>query len=179
MCIQAVQSISKHAHVGPNAQGSTLREMCVISKLGMPCQAPWPQECTRVEFLQLLGSSFGRKSWVVVGTEALPQSNLRQKQQGDCLGEKRKQPLWKGRRKKWSSSESGGMSALLQPSASSREQTLKPSEHLSPALAAKGAESPNASCSVPGEQRQGRDPIFPRVCLYEVICHPWEEFHTV
>lgn len=130
MCIQAVQSISKHAHVGPNAQGSTLREMCVISKLGMPCQALWPQECTRVEFLQLLGSSFGRKSWVVVGTEALPQSNLRQKQQGTALEKRGKQPLWKGRRKKWSSSEPGGMSALLQPSASSREQTLQPPEHL-------------------------------------------------
>lgn len=116
--------------------------MCAISKLGMPCQALRPQECTRVEFLQLLGNSFGRKSWVVVGTEALPQSNLRQKQQGTALEKGGNSHPGKAGGKNGpqvSQVECLRFSSQGYPSASSREQTLQPPEHLSPTLAAKGA----------------------------------------
>lgn len=156
--------------------------MCAISKLGMPCQALRPQECTRVECLQLLGNSFGRKSWVVVGTEALPQSNLRQKKQGDCLGERRKQPPWKGKRKKRSSSEPGGMSELLQPRlplTSSREQTLQPLSTSRLHWLQKAHNLLTLPDTCPETKGKGMDPIISRVCLYGVIYYLWEECHTV
>lgn len=53
-----------------NTQECTLRGMCIIRKLGMPCRALMlfaTGMYQRVEFLQLQGIHVGRKSWVVGG----------------------------------------------------------------------------------------------------------------